>query len=252
MRHLKDIFPDGIVMSPTDKFSGFWEGHVPPSSIYPGYDPVAVKQVIERQERLFNEKYAVLLANSRKTGQKVHKSQVKIDPVFIICDDCMAANSLKSDPQMTEIFMNGRHLKIFLLIMAQWMMDMPINKRQLTDYLLVCAEDSPPALRRLYDNFFSNYIPSYQAFCDIIEQVTDDYGLLVLDRTRKSKKIEDHIFWWKCQLHEPYSFRIGCDEWWQYSKEQYHEEFAEQSVKEKYYTHRTAHQGPRVQVHRLQ
>ena len=223
MYHIKDI-EAGIVCSPTDKFTGFWESFCPKVSVYYEYSPDAVRSLIESQESLFNDTYYYLLQEGKKTGKPVYKEEVKIPPVYIICDDCLAENAMSKDPNIREIFMNGRHLRIFLLITAQWLMDMKINQRQLVDYLLICHEDSPEALQRLHRNFFSNYF-SFQSFCDIVAQVTEDYGILVLDRTNtKSRKIEDHVFWWQCNLHKPGSFKIGSEDYWNYSNSQYYEQ----------------------------
>jgi hypothetical protein len=223
MYYLQDM-DDGIVMCPTEGYTGTWGAHVPPIAIYQQYDTKALKNLINRQKKLWNQEYRRRL----KHEEYVDKSTVEIPPVFVVADDCMAEGALIRDKLITEIFMNGRHLKIFFLILVQWMMDMPINKRQLTDYLLVCSEDSPPALRRLYDNFFSGYIPTYEAFHEIMEQVTDNYGILVLDRTnQQSKRIEDHIFWWKATQHSKHpreAFRVGASEWWNYSQNEYQED----------------------------
>lgn len=252
MYYLRDM-DDGIVLSPTDKFSGLWESFVPPVAVYSCYDKVAVQKVIARQEKLFNQKFHALLQEARQSGstERVYKSDVTIPPVFIIADDCMADKTIATDPHITEIFMNGRHLQIFLLISAQWMMDMPMRKRQLVDYLFVCHEDNPQALRRLYDYFFSTYIPTYQAFQDIVSQITLNYGVLVLDRTNViSSRLEDHVFWWKADEHRPYSFRIGSNEWWQFNQAEFQHEYSEPRIQDRYFR-RPPRNGPRVTVHRL-
>lgn len=215
MYHLTDL-EVGIIMSPTDKYTGRWESFAPNIIIYDTYNSKAVKEVIDNQAALFQETYR---QECERTQSFVNKDDIKIPPVFILCEDCMAENAMIKDPLITEIFMNGRHLQIFLLITVQWLMDMPINKRQLVDYLLVCAEDSPPALQRLYDCFFSSYIPTFQAFCELVSQATEEYGILVLDRTNKqSKKLEDHIFLWKAYNHPPKTFQLCSQEIWERSK----------------------------------
>ena len=215
---------DGIILSPTDKYQGLWESVVPPVAVYQNYDREAIKKVIERQDKLFNERWQALLEESRRTGKKPRKDDVKIPPVFVVADDCMADDSLSKDPLIRVIFNNGRHLKIFLLITAQYMMDMPLSRRQMIDYLLVCKEDTAPILKRLHEYFFQTYIPDYYNFVEVVQQVTQDYGVLVFDRTNpRSSRIEDHLFFWHPTQREPYSYRIGCDEWWQYSDQNYAE-----------------------------
>ena len=223
MYHLRDM-ADGVVFSPTDKFTGQWESFVPPISVYDGWDSKVVQQVFDRQYALWKAKWKQLVEEARQNGTIACKEDVKIEPVYIIADDCLADSAFTKDPLLNQIFMNGRHLKIFFMATCQWLLSMKIQQRQLVDYLVVAAEDSPPALIRLYDSFFSGYFPTYQAFVDVLQAVTQNYGMLVLDRTnRTSNKFEDHIFWWKPQLRKQHSFKIGSPEFWQYSMQQYQE-----------------------------
>ena len=224
MYHIRDI-SDGVTFSPTDKFTGLWESFTPPISVHENWDSKIVTKVIDRQVRLFNEEFSRMVKESRENGgPPARKSDVEIEPVYIIADDCLADNAFLKDPIMNTLFMNGRHLKIHFLITSQWLLSLKIQQRQLVDYLIVCEEDSPPALMRLYDSFFSSYIPTYQAFCDIMGTVTKNFGTLVLDRTgKKSSSIEDRLFWWRPKLREPHSFRIGSDEFWKFSAEKYQE-----------------------------
>lgn len=253
MYHIRDI-KDGVTFSPTDKFTGLWESFTPPISVHEQWDPKIVSKIIDRQKRLFDEEYARLVIKAREEGGRpARKSDVEIEPVYIIADDCLADNAFLKDPLMNTLFMNGRHLKIHFLITSQWLLSLKIHQRQLVDYLIVCAEDSPPALMRLYDSFFSGYIPTFQAFCDIMATVTQNYGTLVLDRTnRTSSKMEDHIFWWKPQLREPHSFRIGSTEFWQYSMAKYQEKlkFKDDPIDSRTGMGKRARQGnvPRISV----
>lgn len=254
MYHIRNM-NEGVVFSPTDRFTGIWESHVPPISVYDKWDNGVVKKIIKRQERLFNQDWHRLLQEQRNGGPRALKSNVKIPPVYIIADDCLADGQFLKDPILNDLFFNGRHLKIFFLVTSQWLMKLKIEQRQTVDYLLVTAEDSPPALKRLYENFFSNYIPTYSAFCDIMAQTTSDYGMLVLDRTNQySKKIEDHVFWWRAQEHEPGSFRIGCQQFWEFSKTKYQDtlelpNFAESQ--QSYMSKPNTSSVPRVIVKRL-
>jgi hypothetical protein len=255
MYHIRNI-NEGITFSPTDKFTGQWESYVPEVSVYEKWDNTAVQKLIKRQERLFNAEWQKLLQNQANGGPRARKADIKIPPVYIIADDCLADGAFLKDPILNELFFNGRHLKIFFMITSQWLMKLKIEQRQVVDYLLVTSEDSPPALKRLYDNFFSSYIPTYQAFCDIMTQTTADYGILVLDRTNQhSKKLEDHVFWWKANEHEPYSFKVGCKAWWDFCRAKYqatlelpHYVESGQSYMEK---RSASTQTPRVVVNRL-
>lgn len=249
MEHIKNI-DSGIIFSPTDKFTGHWEEFCPRAAVHYEYSPSVVSQLIKSQENIFNQTYMYMLRKAKLEGRRITKKDVEIPPVFIICDDCLAENVMTKDVNIREIFMNGRHLKIFLLITAQWLMDIKISQRQLVDYLLICSTDDPTMLKRVFDNFFSSYF-SYPAFCDIVADVTENYGILVLDRTNmKSKKMEDHVFWWEAKLHDPGSFKIGGPEYWNYCDSQYYEKLGNEKGTGLKIRNQKTNSQPRIRVTR--
>lgn len=255
MYHLRDM-DGGIILCPTDKFSGQWESIAPPAFIFHQYSPIAIDNVVKEQERLFMEEYTRLVTENRAKGIPTPRESVKIPPVWIIADDCMYENQLKSDGNIKKIFQNGRHLKIFLMIMCQYLLDMPIALRQLTDYVFVCREDSPPTLERLYKYFFNTYVPTYAAFLELVEQITEDNGILVLDRTNtKSSLFIDHVFCYKATVRPPFSYRIGPPEMWEFNNDHYEDEFilnnkTKTKQMDKYYFVKPSNQ-PKLKINRI-
>ena len=54
--------------------------------------------------------------------------------------------------------------------------------------------------------------PTFEIFCQVMDQCTENYECLVIDNTTKSNKLEDTVFWYKANTAPP--FRVCNDEYW--------------------------------------
>ena len=75
--------------------------------------------------------------------------------------------------------------------------------------------------KRLYDHY-AGMFPTFEMFCETMDQCTENYECLVIDNTSKSNKIEDQVFWYKADMTP--DFKIGAPQFWQYSANHYNEE----------------------------
>jgi hypothetical protein len=81
--------------------------------------------------------------------------------------------------------------------------------------------------RRIYDNY-AGMFPTFDAFCQVMDQCTQNYECLVIDNTSQSSKLEDCIFWYKADIHP--EFRIGAPEFWQHSANYYRDKEEEEGL----------------------
>jgi hypothetical protein len=54
--------------------------------------------------------------------------------------------------------------------------------------------------------------PTFEIFCQVMDQCTENFECLVIDNTTKSNKLEDTVFWYKADSRP--SFRVCQDEYW--------------------------------------
>ena len=59
--------------------------------------------------------------------------------------------------------------------------------------------------------------PTFESFCQVMDQCTENYECLVISNNAKSNKLEDQIFWYKAQSHT--NFKLGSKEFWDISKD---------------------------------
>jgi hypothetical protein len=198
--------PMGCVISGTEESNGFFKKIVPPMFIHGEYNPVILANFVKRQKLV-----AQRLEQDREKG-----IQSNLDPrAFIILDDCMYDDSWTHDKNIRYLFMNGRHLKVFFIITMQFPLGIQPALRTNVDYTFILREPYMNNRRRLFENYGAAF-PSFEFFCQMMDQCTQNYECLVINNTTQSNKMEDMIFWYKAEIHG--DFKLGAPELWRQSE----------------------------------
>jgi hypothetical protein len=216
MFHHQDI-PIGTVISGTEAGNGFFAAHVPKLFIHDAYNTAIIENILKRQK--------AVLKQVKKEMDMYKKSS--IDPrTFVVLDDCLYDNKWTKDVMMRLLFMNGRHWKIMLVITMQYPLGIPPNLRTNIDYVFILREPYIANRKRIYDNY-AGMFPTFESFCQVMDQCTENYECLVINNNAKSNKLQDQIFWYKAQQHGP--FKLGSKEFWEISKNLGSDDEGEQS-----------------------
>ena len=140
-----------------------------------------------------------------------------IDPrAFLILDDCMYDDSWTHDKNIRYLFMNGRWLKVFFIITMQFPLGIPPALRTNVDYVFILREPYIANRKRIWENY-AGMFPTFESFCQVMDQCTENFECLVINNNAKSNKLQDQIFWYKAQNHS--NFRLGSKEFWELSKD---------------------------------
>lgn len=198
--------PIGTVISGTEAGNGFYSTHVPKLFIHDEYSSSIIENVLKRQK--------MALKQMKKETERYGRTA--IDPrVFIILDDCLYDNAWAKDRMMRLLFMNGRHWKIMLIITMQYPLGVPPNLRTNIDYVFILREPYIANRKRIYENY-AGMFPTFESFCQVMDQCTENFECLVINNNSKSNQLQDQIFWYKAEEHGP--FRLGAKELWEASK----------------------------------
>jgi len=127
----------------------------------------------------------------------------------------MYDDSWTHDKNIKYLFMNGRWLKVFFLITMQFPLGIQPALRTNVDYVFILREPYMNNRRRLYENYGSAF-PSFEFFCQMMDQCTQNYECLVINNNTQSNKLEDTIFWYKAEIHG--EFKMGAPELWRQSE----------------------------------
>ena len=116
---------------------------------------------------------------------------------------------------MRLLFMNGRHWKIMLIITMQYPLGIPPNLRTNIDYVFILREPYINNRKRIWENY-AGMFPTFESFCQVMDQCTENFECLVINNNAKSNKLHDQIFWYKAEAHN--DFKLGSKEFWEMSK----------------------------------
>lgn len=195
--------PVGAIMSATEEANEAYSKMAPPLFIYKNFDADALLRLINRQKKM-------------KAMYKQNGNYLPFDHrAFVLMDDCMYDKKNFRGNLMRELFMNGRHWDLFVLITLQYVMDITPEIRTNTDYVFALKENVRKNRERLYNEFFGVF-PNFNVFDALFLEVTQNWRCLVLDTTASSTEIEDCVFWYKAEKRPP--FRLGADWFWDYSQ----------------------------------
>jgi len=199
--------PIGTVISGTEAGNGFYGKMVPKLFIHDEYNSAIIENILKRQKMVVRQLKKETEAYGRST----------IDPrTFVILDDCLYDNTWARDKLMRLLFMNGRHWKLMLVITMQYPLGVPPNLRTNIDYTFILREPYIANRKRIYENF-AGMFPTFESFCQVMDQCTENYECLVVSNNAKSNKLEDQIFWYKATGHG--DFKLGSKEFWDMSKD---------------------------------
>lgn len=193
------IFPVGEVMSGTEDSNGHYGKIFPGSFVYNSLNKDQLNEFIKRQ--------------------KAAKEHLPNPWAILLLDDCTDDPKLFNDPLFQGIFKNGRHWKMWFILSLQYSLDIKPVIRTNVDGTFILRETNMKNRKSLWENY-AGVFSDFGQFCQVLDQLTDDYTALYIHNQTTSNKLEDCVFWYKAKSI-PKNFRIGCDEYWLYHEERY-------------------------------
>lgn len=198
--------PIGTVISGTEEGNGFYGKMVPKLFVHNEYNTAIIENILKRQRTVLKQIKQEMETYKRST----------IDPrAFVILDDCLYDATWTRDKMMRLLFMNGRHWKVMLVITMQYPLGIPPTLRTNIDYVFILRENYIANRKRIYENY-AGMFPTFESFCQVMDQCTENYECLVINNNSKSNKLHDQVFWYKADNHG--DFRLGSKEFWELSK----------------------------------
>jgi hypothetical protein len=195
--------PLGVVISPTETSNRYYQDFVPGMFIHDEYSPKIIDNVVRRQK-------AAVKAMQK---EKETFGTSNMDPRgFLILDDCMYDSKWTKDTNMRFLFLNGRHIRVQLLITQQYIMGLPPTMRSNIDFTFILRENSLVNRRKIFDNYAAMF-NSFELFCTVMDQCTNNFECLVINNRTMSNKLEDQVFWYKAPLTNT-PFKLCSPQYW--------------------------------------
>jgi len=185
-----------IGMAPTEETIETFRQFIPETCIYNSFNQNKLEQMIALQREMIRK--------------KINRS------FLLILDDCLYEKSVLKSTAMRELFLNGRHLHISMIICAQYVMDLSPDLRTNVDYIFAMRENIIANRAKLH-KFFYGMFEKYEDFAKTMDATTSNFGSMVLDNTSKSNEIEDCVYWYRAQIDVP-EFKLGKASYWKLDK----------------------------------
>lgn len=203
----KTGMPRAVVFSATEESNGFFMKHIPGSFIF------GVENAQQKLEDIMASQKRLLMR------QRIGEIDKSVDTRLLIClDDIGYKRDVLASPILRQIFLNGRHDSISLIITVQHAMLLRPELRSNSDYIYVFKQNAVSCIKNLHEHYFAAF-PTRKEFSLVLSSCTQDFGVLVLDNTKPSTDIPKTVFWYKAKLGR--EFKLGSKEFWNYHHKWY-------------------------------
>lgn len=212
--------PYGAIFSGTEHVSPFFQDYFPSSFIYKDEDLTDEKlgSILDSQEYWCNiwkrkiQDCSCLHCRKnpyefdKKRGHCIHNN------MLLITDDMMSQEKLlKKSEKYKKLFVEGRHFNIMYLLCLNYSMGLTPTMRSNVDYVFLYQEEEMVNMKKLYENY-AGIFPTFQMFKETLDQCTEDFGCLVIDKRSKSKILTERVFHYKAK--DPGEFKFGNKDFW--------------------------------------
>lgn len=199
----RHIFPVGMVMSGTEDSNHHYRQMFPSTFVFNAYDEEQVENFARRQ--------------------KLAKEHLENPWAVLLLDDCTDTPALFRKPLQNKLYKLGRHWKMLYILSLQYCMDVSPTIRTNVDGVFILREPNLRNRKTLYENY-AGVIPTFNLFCAILDQITDDYTALYIHNATRTNDWKECVFWFKAPL-VPNDFKFGSPEFWDFHYERYNPEY---------------------------
>jgi len=209
MKLIRDI-PICKIVNGTEEMTGHYSKFVPSVCISDEYNDNILKSFVQRQREI---------CKLRKTDERYRNVDKR---ALLLLDDLAYDKRWTKQKDTRFIFMNGRHAGITFIMASQEPMGMPPELRSNIDYVFICNQNNYKDRDKIYDNYVSGF-KSKKEFNKVLDKCTENYSVVVINKTARSNKMEDIVFHYKAK--DDQNFRFGCMELWMYQAKNYDPEY---------------------------
>lgn len=199
----KDIYPVGLVMSGTEDSNHTYSQVFPSTFVYNKYEKDILRNFIQRQ--------------------KISKEHLDNPWAVVLLDDCTDDPGIFRDPLQQGMYKRGRHWKNLYILSLQYCMDVKPVIRTNVDGTFILREPNLKNRKSLWENY-AGIIPDFTMFCDILDNITDNFTALYIHNATTSNDLSDCLFWYKAKPI-PKGFKFGCKEYWDFHNQRYNTEY---------------------------
>lgn len=190
----KDKVSNGIVISPNEKQNKIYSSFIPELFLYDKLENETIEKVLLEQK--------TMELKSKETNEKLNKA-------LVVMDDCLhTKKNWQKEPAIAELLFNGRHYQIMNILIMQMPYNLSPELRCNLDYIFLLADESIENQKRFYEHY-GGIFPNFKSFQQIFNQLTKNYGAMVIVNRGIKTDIYEKIFHYKVKKYVIEN--INCD-----------------------------------------
>ena len=171
-------------------------------------------QYLERLRDTQNE----LVRKYQKSGEPFPTA----NQITLVFDDVSSNKKLMRSQILSYLASNSRHLQMSIYILAQYHCQIVTEVRNQFDLVFMLSTSDNKSIVRLHSEFCSGV--DFRIFKHILNHVTQDFGMLVINNQSCSVKIDSICFHATMNSYPPTLERLGPDEVWEFGNDYYCDE----------------------------
>lgn len=145
-----------------------------------------IEQLINGQTNKFNKK------KSRHNKRNKYNQN---NNVLLMLDDCLSSET----ESITNLFVNGKQIGITVVSVVQ-SVDQIISDRKKFDYVCLFGQNTVDK-QKIHEQYFS-MIPDMETFNYISNELTQNYGSMIVSNTGNRNNYFNQLFRYRVQLHD--------------------------------------------------
>jgi len=199
--HINKYISKGCIMSATD--SRHYANIIPPPCNYDEYNSNIIEKITKDK---FETNKNICSINNNNDNNNDNDTNS-----FLVLDNCLNDYDWRAK-YLRFLLMNSENYKHTMIVTQSHpfgLSGLTQKNRELFDYIFVLRERNERMRNKMYESFVDNLALSFESFCQIMDQTTENYECLVIDNTSVSYNIQKKIFWYKASEHK--DFYINCE-----------------------------------------
>jgi hypothetical protein len=128
-------------------------------------------------------------------------------------------------PMSASYKKGSQHWGQLFLLATQEAFDVPPIIRSSTMYVALGRNNDEEQRKKLY-HAFGGVCGNYNRFCDLMDQICEEYTFMIIKKHAKTNRLEDCVFWYKTKVLSPW--RFGCHEYRDWGKSRYNPQYREE------------------------
>jgi Cdc6-like AAA superfamily ATPase len=198
--HINKNIPKGCIMSATD--SRHYANIIPPPCNYDEYNSNIIEKITK--DKFETNKNICSINNNNDNNDNDTNS-------FLVLDNCLNDYDWRAK-YLRFLLMNSKNFKHTMIVTQSHpygLSGLTPKIRENFDYIFLLRERNEQIRNKIYKSIVGNLALSFESFCQIMNQCTENYECLVIDNTSVSYNIQKNIFWYKASEHK--DFYINCE-----------------------------------------